>query len=94
MTLGDLISLRERLGGRRRKKLLIGETYASALKLAAGIPKGSRWFDIDAVILWKEQHPQWAPSRKRTAQSSAPRSPSRRKGRRAKTADKACDSLS
>lgn len=61
MTLGTLETLRERLGGRKPDgKLVIGATYASELKNAA-LPnqKGTRYFNVDAVIKWLMAHPEF-----------------------------------
>jgi hypothetical protein len=45
MTLGNLTTLRERLGGK------VGLKYCCAVKKAAGYG-GSRWFNLDAVVAW------------------------------------------
>ena len=59
MRLGGLEQLREALGGRNAAgELTVGLTYASALKQAAGM-KGTRLFDVDAAIKWREEHPKW-----------------------------------
>lgn len=83
MTLGDLTTLRERLGGRRGGKLLIGAKYASALKKAAGF-HGTRFFDVDAVIVWRAMNPEFKQSDVYPVQSPA----CNRKGRRVATAGK------
>lgn len=59
MRLGDLTTLRELLAGRDAEgDLIIGETYACALKKAAGF-SGTRWFDVEAVVAWLKKNPQW-----------------------------------
>jgi len=58
----------EQLGGLGPDgKPIIGQDYASKLKLAAGMVKRSRWFDVDAVLAWKQEHPSWAPGPRRAA---------------------------
>lgn len=89
MRLGSIEMLREALGGRDGQgKLVVGETYAAALKIAAGM-KGRRLFDIDAAVKWLKDHPAW----KMTdvyPRRSHPHNPKRPA---AVTADK-CDALS
>lgn len=59
MRLGGLDALREALGGRDANgRFVVGRTYASALKQAAGA-KGCRLFDIDAVVQWRKDRPAW-----------------------------------
>lgn len=58
MTLGDITTLREKLGGKRKGKLVIGITYARAVKIGAGFG-GRRWFDVDAAADWLSKHPEW-----------------------------------
>ena len=59
MRLGGLEQLREVLGGRNAEgELMVGRTYASALKQAAGMG-GTRLFDIDAAVKWRKEHPLW-----------------------------------
>ena len=71
--------MRELLGGRGPTgELLIGRTYASALKQAAGMA-GTRLFDVDAAVKWRKEHPAWkmtevyprSPSCSRTGQRVA-----------------------
>lgn len=51
MKLGTIADLREALGGRDENgKLKIGETFAIALKRAAGLT--ATRFDIDAAVRW------------------------------------------
>jgi len=67
MRLGTIEALRETLGGRDKNgKLQVGTTYARELKIAAGM-KGTRLFDIDGVVKWREAHPDWKipPQRRR-----------------------------
>ncbi|MGN6556333.1 MAG: hypothetical protein ACTHLW_21690, partial [Verrucomicrobiota bacterium] len=52
MKLGNLHDLITALGGS------VGLTYATALKKAAG-HGGSRLFDIDAVVKWRQKNPTW-----------------------------------
>ena len=59
MRLGGLEQLREALGGRDiLGKLMVGRTYASALKQAAGMGD-TRLIDVDAVVKWRKDHPTW-----------------------------------
>jgi hypothetical protein len=59
MRLGSIDKLREALGGRDGQgNLVVGETYAIALKKAAGM-QGTRLFDIEAAVKWKRDHPAW-----------------------------------
>ncbi len=52
MRLGTLADLQDALGGG------VGRGYASALKQAAGMV-GCRRFDVDAVVKWRREHPNW-----------------------------------
>jgi hypothetical protein len=73
MRLGTIAMLREALAGRDQNgKLLVGATYARELKIAAGM-KGNRLFDIDAVVKWRKEHPNWRipPQRKRSPSNPA-----------------------
>ncbi len=60
MRLGTLNDLREALAGRHpvTGDYLIGRGYASALKQAAGMRSCAR-FDIDAVIKFRKENPDW-----------------------------------
>jgi hypothetical protein len=72
MRLGTIETLREALGGRDNNgKLYIGATYARELKIATGM-KGARFFDIEAVIQWRKERPNWRmpPQRRRNPASS------------------------
>lgn len=59
MRLGNLLTLREALGGRNDMgDLVISQKYACALKKAAGII-GPVFFDVDAVVAWRKKNPNF-----------------------------------
>jgi hypothetical protein len=52
MQLGTIPDLVKALGGQ------VSTSYACALKRAAGL-NGTRYFDVQAAVRWREEHPTW-----------------------------------